>query len=63
MNNELFTNDPPKVIKSFTVDEKTVKWMEANIPTRKQSALVNALLRRYIKRQQAQQRAGATQAA
>lgn len=44
------TNDSPKVIKSFTIDEKNVEWMLENIPEGKQSAFVNALLRRYIKR-------------
>lgn len=59
-NEQLFTNEPPKVVKAFTVDQKTVDWMEKNIPERKRSALVNALLNRYIKRQEAKQKAEAT---
>lgn len=45
----------PKEPKTFTISKSNVEWMTENVPEGMQSKLVDYLLTRYIRRQEARQ--------
>lgn len=53
MNKIILLESKPKKIKSFTISDAHVEWMEKNIPENKRSLFVDAIIGRYIKRHEA----------